>query len=146
VRNDGAAQRSAGVAGVLCSRHVSTPASLTPPPYSSCLRRPCFPRVPCARAGNSFGPDITKAFLTANGLSLLVRSHEVMEEGFQIMHGGACITVFSAPNYCDQMTNKGGIVRLDAECTPHCVSFTHVRHPPIRPMAYAAGLGSAMGF
>jgi serine/threonine-protein phosphatase 5 len=49
--------------------------------------------------GLSFGPDITKRFLDYNGLSLLVRSHEVKPEGYVVEHDGLCITVFSAPNY-----------------------------------------------
>lgn len=35
-------------------------------------------RTPSKRGvGLSFGPDVTKSFLDANGLELLVRSHEV---------------------------------------------------------------------
>ena len=59
-----------------------------------------FPgRSPSKRGvGVSFGPDVTKAFLDDNGLELLVRSHEVKEEGYLVEHDGKCITVFSAPN------------------------------------------------
>jgi len=32
-------------------------------------------------------------------LDLLIRSHEVKENGYVIEHNGKCITVFSAPNY-----------------------------------------------
>jgi hypothetical protein len=34
----------------------------------------------------------------------------VKEEGYLVEHGGLCITVFSAPNYCDQMGNKGAFI------------------------------------
>ena len=57
---------------------------------------------------------MTKRFLEDNGLQLLVRSHEVKEEGYEVAHDGYCITVFSAPNYCDQMGNKVGAARGQA--------------------------------
>jgi len=37
--------------------------------------------------GFAFGPDITHAFLDRNNLKLLVRSHEVKEEGYLVEHG-----------------------------------------------------------
>lgn len=49
--------------------------------------------------GFSFGPDISQNFLTTNNLSLIVRSHEVKDEGYVVEHDGKCITIFSAPNY-----------------------------------------------
>jgi serine/threonine-protein phosphatase 5 len=48
-----------------------------------------------------FGPDITKKYLADNNLELLVRSHEMKPEGYEEEHDGKCITIFSAPNYCD---------------------------------------------
>lgn len=31
---------------------------------------------------------------------------QVKEEGFEVAHDGYTITVFSAPNYCDQMVSS----------------------------------------
>jgi hypothetical protein len=53
-----------------------------------------------------FGPDVTQNFLNTNGMDYIVRSHEVKDEGYELAHDGKCITVFSAPNYCDSMGNK----------------------------------------
>eukprot|EP00540_Astrosyne_radiata_P023103 CAMPEP_0116853144 /NCGR_PEP_ID=MMETSP0418-20121206/17731_1 /TAXON_ID=1158023 /ORGANISM="Astrosyne radiata, Strain 13vi08-1A" /LENGTH=242 /DNA_ID=CAMNT_0004485477 /DNA_START=179 /DNA_END=907 /DNA_ORIENTATION=+ len=91
--------------------------------------------------GFSFGPDITEAFLSRNSLDLLVRSHEVKEEGYLIEHGGKTITVFSAPNYCDTMGNKGAFIHFQASLKPKFTQYVSVPHPNVRPMAYAAGMG-----
>ncbi|XP_077226948.1 serine/threonine-protein phosphatase 5-like [Tasmannia lanceolata] len=88
--------------------------------------------------GLSFGEDVTKRFLRENNLDLVVRSHEVKDEGYEIEHGGKLITVFSAPNYCDQMGNKGAFIRFKApDMKPDIVSFSAVPHPDVKPMAYA---------
>ena len=88
--------------------------------------------------GLTFGPDITANFLDTNGLKMIVRSHEVKDEGYLVEHNGRLVTISSAPNYCDQMGNKGAVIAFDAEeSNPTYHQFTHVSHPPIRPMAYA---------
>ncbi|KAG1335290.1 Serine/threonine-protein phosphatase 5 [Cocos nucifera] len=101
--------------------------------------QPQLGRGPSKRGvGLSFGPDVTKKFLEENNLDLVVRSHEVKDEGYEIEHDGKLITVFSAPNYCDQMGNKGAFIRFAAEeLKPDIVSFSAVPHPDVKPMAYA---------
>jgi serine/threonine-protein phosphatase 5 len=123
-----------------------------------------FPgREPSKRGvGMSFGPDVTERFLDHNGLDILVRSHEVKEDGYAVEHKGRCITVFScvsstrsttrffpsltppppppsppsAPNYCDQVGNKGAVCRLEkgSLAKPSFLVFKEVPHPPIRPV------------
>jgi serine/threonine-protein phosphatase 5 len=104
-----------------------------------------FPgRGPSKRGvGLSFGPDVTKAFLEDNNLEMIVRSHEVRDEGYLVEHDGKLVTIFSAPNYCDQMGNKGGIIHFTPAMVPSYIKFSAVPHPPIRPMAYA---GNMFGF
>jgi serine/threonine-protein phosphatase 5 len=58
----------------------------------------------------TFGPDITERFLSQNGLQLLIRSHQLQQNGYLEQHRGKCVTVFSAPNYIGRMGNKGAIV------------------------------------
>jgi serine/threonine-protein phosphatase 5 len=61
-------------------------------------------RAPSKRGvGLSFGPDVTANFLERNNLKLVVRSHEVKDAGYEVEADGKLITVFSAPNYCDQV-------------------------------------------
>ena len=90
--------------------------------------------------GYSFGPDYTKNFLELNNLKLLVRSHEVKEEGYVVEHDGKCITIFSAPNYCDSQGNKGAFIRFTEDMVPRFTSFTCVPHPNVPPMRYAGNM------
>ena len=84
-----------------------------------------FPgRSPSKRGvGYSFGPHYTHKFLEDNNLKYVVRSHEVKDDGYVEEHDGKCITIFSAPNYCDQMGNKGAFIRFEQDMEP---KFTQV--------------------
>lgn len=42
--------------------------------------------------GLQFGPDITERFCERNGLEAVIRSHEVRMDGYEVQHGGRCIT------------------------------------------------------
>jgi serine/threonine-protein phosphatase 5 len=122
--------------------------------------------------GLSFGPDITKRFLEQNNLEYIVRSHECKDGGYEVAHDGRCITVFSAPNYCDQVGNKGSIVIFKDDLKPSFVTFDAVvrtaltscvwlhspsrahfaivclrvqPHPEMPPMAYASNYSSMFG-
>lgn len=86
----------------------------------------------------AFGPDVTKEFCEINNLNYIIRSHEVKALGYEVAHEGLCITVFSAPNYCDTMGNDGAIIRLKGpNLEPSFVGFKAVSHPDMKPMAYA---------
>jgi len=85
--------------------------------------------------GVYFGPDVTRKFLKENNLSGIIRSHEVKEKGYQIDDHGALITVFSAPNYCDQSGNLGSFINIGPEKVK-ITSFSHVDHPNVPPMHY----------
>lgn len=102
-------------------------------------------RQPSKRGvGVAFGPDVAREFLDGNGLAMLVRSHEVKDNGFELEHGGRTATVFSAPNYCDSMGNLGAWIRFEGpeqeggDPVPHFTTFEAAPHPPVRPMAFAS--------
>ncbi|KAL1704966.1 Metallo-dependent phosphatase-like protein [Schizophyllum commune] len=89
--------------------------------------------------GIAFGPDVTKRWCTENGVTGVIRSHEVRQDGYEIEHDGLCTTVFSAPNYVDQVGNKGAFIRIDAAGSQEYIQFEARPHPPMRPMAYVQG-------
>lgn len=68
-------------------------------------------------AGVLFGPDITENFCAVNGVSLVIRSHECMQEGFSFHHDHRCVTVFSASRYCRRGTNKGAFIIFEPDFT-----------------------------
>ncbi|TFY81347.1 hypothetical protein EWM64_g2659 [Hericium alpestre] len=89
--------------------------------------------------GISFGPDVTRRWCELNGVTGILRSHEVRQDGYAVEHNGLCTTVFSAPNYVDQAGNRGAFVRIDSAGTQEYIQFDAQPHPPVRPMAYASG-------
>lgn len=103
-------------------------------------------RAPSKRGvGCQFGPDVTKRFLELNKLDYIIRSHEVKKDGYEVAHNGKCITVFSAPNYCDTMGNLGAFIVLNGkEMLPQYTTYEAVPHPDVKPMAYASSLLSMM--
>eukprot|EP00331_Platyophrya_macrostoma_P028560 CAMPEP_0176445764 /NCGR_PEP_ID=MMETSP0127-20121128/23914_1 /TAXON_ID=938130 /ORGANISM="Platyophrya macrostoma, Strain WH" /LENGTH=480 /DNA_ID=CAMNT_0017831649 /DNA_START=37 /DNA_END=1479 /DNA_ORIENTATION=- len=108
--------------------------------------QPMKGRSPSKRGvGLSFGPDVTENFLQTNNLKLVVRSHEVKDEGYVVEHDGKCITIFSAPNYCDSIGNKGAFIRFRGDTMePKFTTFVHVKHPGKRAMFYSSAFGNMM--
>ncbi|XP_018393519.1 PREDICTED: serine/threonine-protein phosphatase 5 [Cyphomyrmex costatus] len=104
--------------------------------------QPQMGRAPSKRGvGVQFGPDVTQNFLSINSLDYIVRSHEVKNDGYEVGHDGKCITVFSAPNYCDTMGNRGAFITLNgSDMKPYFTSYDAMPHPNVRPMAYANSL------
>lgn len=103
-------------------------------------------RSPSKRGvGIQFGPDVTKNFLETNGLDMVIRSHEVKEDGYVIEHDGKCVTVFSAPNYCDTVGNKGAFINFTSDMKPEYVKFEAVPHPSVKPMQYASQFSGLLG-
>jgi len=59
--------------------------------------------------GILFGGDVTENFLQTNQLQLVVRSHEMVDEGYEFKHNNQLLTVFSASYYAGGGQNKGAV-------------------------------------
>merc|ERR1712048_205965 len=66
-----------------------------------------------------FGPDVCADFLRKQGLDLIARAHQVVEDGYEFFANRRLVTIFSAPNYCGEFDNAGAIldVKDDLLCT-----------------------------
>uniref|UniRef100_A0A7S1B7S2 Serine/threonine-protein phosphatase n=1 Tax=Corethron hystrix TaxID=216773 RepID=A0A7S1B7S2_9STRA len=61
----------------------------------------------------TFGCDVVTQFLRRHDLDLLVRAHQVVEDGYEFFAGRELVTLFSAPNYCGEFDNAGAIMTVD---------------------------------
>ena len=61
----------------------------------------------------TFSKKLLEQFLSDNGLGMLIRAHQVVEEGYEFFGGKKCVTVFSAPNYCGMFDNSGAMIVVD---------------------------------
>lgn len=71
-----------------------------------------------------FGPDRVTNFLRDNApVSMIVRAHECVMDGFERFAGGKLITLFSATDYCGHHKNAGALlfIRRDLTVVPKLI-------------------------
>ncbi|CAI5730898.1 unnamed protein product [Hyaloperonospora brassicae] len=86
--------------------------------------RPIQSRQPSERgAGVEFGIHVTNNFCLVNKIALVIRSHECVLDGYEILHGGRLITLFSASRYCGTQMNKGAFLTLGPDLHPEIQQF-----------------------
>lgn len=60
-----------------------------------------------------FGADVVKQFLERHNLDLICRGHQVVQDGYEFFANKQLVTIFSAPNYCDEFDNAGAMMSVD---------------------------------
>ena len=61
----------------------------------------------------TFGADVVGKFLQKHDFDLVVRAHQVVEDGYEFFADRGLVTVFSAPNYCGEFDNCGAMMSVD---------------------------------
>jgi len=61
----------------------------------------------------TFGADIVTKFLQKHDFDLVVRAHQVVEDGYEFFADRQLVTIFSAPNYCGEFDNAGAVMAVD---------------------------------
>ena len=58
--------------------------------------------------------SVIKKFLEQNNLDLICRAHQVVEDGYEFFGNRSLVTVFSAPDYCEEYNNCAAIMVVDS--------------------------------
>lgn len=61
----------------------------------------------------TFSPSVIEKFLASQDLELICRAHQVVQDGYEFFGKKNLITLFSAPNYCSEFDNSGGVMIID---------------------------------
>lgn len=61
-----------------------------------------------------------------NEVNLIVRAHQLVQEGYIYWFDEQLVTLWSAPNYCYRMGNKAALLRLDEQSNRHFIIFETV--------------------
>ena len=78
-------------------------------------------------AGWLFGSKVTEEFNHINGLQLVARAHQLVNEGYQYWFpNNILVTIWSAPNYCYRCGNIAAILQLDGKLNRKFVTFKDV--------------------
>merc|ERR1712232_568444 len=60
----------------------------------------------------SFGADVVHHILGRENLDLVVRAHQVVEDGYEFFANRHLVTIFSAPNYCGEFDNAASLLSV----------------------------------
>lgn len=94
------------------------------------------------RGTHLFGADVTQAFLQRTELSLVIRSHEMVEDGYATHHSQQVVTVFSASDYCGVTRNYGSVINFPNVNDLSKLEFLRYHAPALSPGGSGSGNSS----
>uniref|UniRef100_A0A8R1HMH4 Serine/threonine-protein phosphatase n=1 Tax=Caenorhabditis japonica TaxID=281687 RepID=A0A8R1HMH4_CAEJA len=66
-----------------------------------------------------FGGDVLRRILDDLNIDLVVRAHQVVQDGYEFFAGRRLVTIFSAPFYCGQFDNAAAVLCINKESVCH---------------------------
>ena len=90
----------------------------------------------------TFNENIVNKMVEDLDIDLICRAHQVVEKGYEFFADKKLVTVFSAPNYCNQFDNAGGMMIVDENLicgfkilTPKIMNLTNMYKKLVRNLA-----------
>ena len=59
------------------------------------------------------GKDVVQQFILKDDMDLVVRAHQVVEDGYELFANRQLVTICSAPNYCGKLDVAVAIPTID---------------------------------
>jgi diadenosine tetraphosphatase ApaH/serine/threonine PP2A family protein phosphatase len=69
---------------------------------------------------------VTNEFLKKYGYSIIVRAHQVANDGYSFQHDDKVLTLFGQPNYCRSVGNLGAYMTIQKSGKTDIVQFTDI--------------------
>uniref|UniRef100_A0A0N5BHY7 Serine/threonine-protein phosphatase n=1 Tax=Strongyloides papillosus TaxID=174720 RepID=A0A0N5BHY7_STREA len=82
-------------------------------------------------ASKIFGKNALENFLSVNDIQMVVRAHQVVDEGFEFFADKKLVTIFSAPHYTCQSNNKSAVMKFSAN-----LKYTFVVFEPVNGFTF----------
>ena len=85
----------------------------------------------------TFNESVVNRLVEELDIDLVCRAHQVVERGFEFFANQKLVTVFSAPNYCNQFDNAGAMMIVDENLV--CgfkILVPRIRNEVLSPMMY----------
>ena len=85
----------------------------------------------------TFNEEIVNTIVENLDIDLVCRAHQVVEKGYEFFADKKLVTVFSAPNYCNQFDNAGAMMLVDENLI--CgfkILIPKIRNVVLNPTAY----------
>ena len=88
-------------------------------------------------ASVTFNESVVNRIVEELDIDLVCRAHQVVEKGFEFFADKKLVTVFSAPNYCNQFDNAGAMMLVDENLV--CgfkILVPRIKNMTLSPLAY----------
>ncbi|RNC59141.1 serine/threonine-protein phosphatase PP1 beta, partial [Trypanosoma cruzi] len=64
----------------------------------------------------TFGEDVVRRACENLKIDVVLRAHQVVDNGYAFFAERRLVTIFSASNYCGEFTNSGAMLMMDENC------------------------------